>query len=332
VDPTRTTLIEYLRDWHEKKVQPLRRPETARVYLSVIDTHVAKARIASVPLQKVRAADLEAFYATLKLAPSTVTVVHAVISRALKVAVRDKLLVANPAAAVEDRPKVEKDVGRVARDHSWTAEETRRVLAAAKEDGAQASAFFAVLLDTGCRKSEALGLTWDHVDLDNATLTIARQLEPRSTTTKLVLGPTKTGRSRTITLNADTVERLRLHRKQQRELMMANRTSYQDNGLVFAKEQTDLQTTTAALGQPCFALVERHFRRVVSASGVRRIKVHGTRHTVATLMLQAGVPVQVVAQRLGHAQISQTLEVYAHAQPDMQRDAAARLGALLSGG
>jgi integrase len=48
-----------------------------------------------------------------------------------------------------------------------------------------------------------------------------------------------------------------------------------------------------------------------------------------TLSLQSGVPVQVVAQRLGHVQVSMTLEVYAHALPDMQRDAAARLGALL---
>ena len=78
-------------------------------------------------------------------------------------------------------------------------------------------------------------------------------------------------------------------------------------------------------------MVGGHFRRVVKAAGVRLIKVHGTRHTVATLLLQAGVPVQVVAQRLGHAQISMTLEVYAHALPDMQRDAAAKLGALLAG-
>ena len=61
-----------------------------------------------------------------------------------------------------------------------------------------------------------------------------------------------------------------------------------------------------------------------------RITFHGLRHTAATLLLGAGVPVQVIAQRFGHAQISMTLEVYAHALPDMQRDAAARLGALLA--
>jgi integrase len=101
--------------------------------------------------------------------------------------------------------------------------------------------------------------------------------------------------------------------------------------LVFAKEATDLQTPRAALDQTCHALVKRHLGHVISAAGVRPIKVHGLRHTCATLLLQAGAPIQVVAQRIGHGQISMTLEVYAHALPDMQRDAADRLGALLAG-
>ena len=92
-----------------------------------------------------------------------------------------------------------------------------------------------------------------------------------------------------------------------------------------------MQKPTSALGQPCLALVTRHFSRVVKAAGVRKVKVHALRHTAATLMLQTGVPVQVVAERLGHAQVSMTLEVYAHALPDAQQDAAVKLGALLTG-
>jgi len=62
---------------------------------------------------------------------------------------------------------------------------------------------------------------------------------------------------------------------------------------------------------------------------VKPIKFHGMRHTCATLMLQAGQPVQVVSERLGHAKVSMTLEVYAHVLPDMQSEAADALGALL---
>ena len=78
-------------------------------------------------------------------------------------------------------------------------------------------------------------------------------------------------------------------------------------------------------------LATRRFQQLVATAGVKRIKFHGLRHTCATLLLAAGVPVQVVAQRLGHAQIDMTLRVYAHATPDLQEDAAARLGAVLAG-
>jgi integrase len=71
---------------------------------------------------------------------------------------------------------------------------------------------------------------------------------------------------------------------------------------------------------------------VTKAADIRRIKFHGLRHTAATLLLGEAVPVQVVAQRLGQAQVTMTLEVYAHALPDMQRDAAVKLEALLGGG
>ena len=296
----------------------------------MIEHHVATAPLATMLLQRVRASDLEQLYATVKLAPASVQLLHAVIGRALKIAVRDRLIVANPAAAVEDRPRASKDHGLGARERCWSPEEARRVLTAAKTMGPQASAFFAVLLDTGCRKSEALGLIWADVDLDSGgTLTITRQLEPRSHE-QPVWGPTKTGHPRVVTLGAETLARLKAHKKSQAELKMKNRTVYQDHGLVFAKEATDLQTPTAALGQPCRALVTRHFRQVVKAAGVRRIPVHGTRHTAATLLLSAGVPVQVVAQRLGHATVAMTLEVYAHATTDLQADAAVKLNTLLT--
>jgi integrase len=78
-------------------------------------------------------------------------------------------------------------------------------------------------------------------------------------------------------------------------------------------------------------LTTRYFAQIIAAAGVRPITPHGLRHSTATLLLGAGVPVQVVAQRLGHADVTMTLNVYAHALPDAQRDAASKLDALLAG-
>jgi integrase len=146
-----------------------------------------------------------------------------------------------------------------------------------------------------------------------------------------VFGVTKTDRTRTITLGAETIAQLRDHRRAQAELRMRNRTSYKDFGLIFAKEPDDLQTPEAALGQPIATLSEARFVKLVKQANVKSIKFHGLRHTCATLLLEAGTPVNVVAQRLGHAKASMTLDTYAHALTNMQHDAAARLGALLHG-
>ena len=112
---------------------------------------------------------------------------------------------------------------------------------------------------------------------------------------------------------------------------MANGKTYENHDLVFAKEPADLHTPLAALGQPCRALASRLFRHVASAAGVRPIKFHGLRHTSATLSLQAGTPVHVVAARLGHSKVEMTLNVYAHALPNQQKAAAERLDTLLHG-
>lgn len=74
-------------------------------------------------------------------------------------------------------------------------------------------------------------------------------------------GPTKTGKARVVTLGAQTLTRLKAHRKSQAELKMANHKVYQDHGLVFAKDPGDLQTPTAALGQPCLALTGHLFQK-----------------------------------------------------------------------
>lgn len=71
------------------------------------------------------------------------------------------------------------------------------------------------------------------------------------------------------------------------------------------------------------------FKRVVAEAGVKPIKFHGLRHTCATLMLHAGVPVHVVQERLGHKKIDTTLGTYVHVLPSMQEDAATRLANLL---
>lgn len=330
VEPSKLTVIEWLRTWLEKSVKPpMRRPETYRVYKSIIETHIAPSTLALIPLQRLRGTDMERYYADLPgAAPASLSVHHAILHRALKKAVKDQLLSVNPAIDL-DRRRPTKDRSRGAREHCWSAIEARRFIETAKMATPQVAAYSFLALDSGARKAELNGFTWPDLDLDTATLTIARQLDKAGL--EPVFGVTKTGCARTVTLGDETITQLRIHKRTQAVLRMRNRTTYKDFGLIFAKEPEDLQTPEAALGQPLTTLSGARFSRLAKRAGVKRIKFHGLRHTCATLLLGAGTPVQVVSQRLGHAKVSMTLDTYAHALPTMQHDAAARLGQLLHG-
>jgi integrase len=297
-----------------------------------VERHVARAPLGSLLLQDVRASHVEDYLASLKAAPATVGVHHAVLRGALKRAKRDQLVAVNHAADVE-LPERDRQAGQKhAKAQCWSADEARAVLKAASAAGTQASAFFALALDTGARKGELLGLQWSHVDLDAGTVTIKQTITSRRG--EPTFGPTKTGTERTVDVDPDTVARLRAHRAAQAEVKMKNRTAYVDRGLVFAREPLDLIASKLRLGDAMTTALDGPiFRRVVTAAGVRRIKVHGMRHTVATLLLNAGVPVHEVAARLGHSKPTMTLNTYAHALP-RQRVAGARsvMGAVLHGG
>ena len=74
---------------------------------------------------------------------------------------------------------------------------------------------------------------------------------------------------------------------------------------------------------------QREFAKIISAAEVRTIKFHGLRHTCATHLLKAGVPVPVESERLGHKGVEITMNIYQHVLPDMQEDAAVKLGSIL---
>jgi integrase len=90
-----------------------------------------------------------------------------------------------------------------------------------------------------------------------------------------------------------------------------------------------LVVISPALGQPIATLSEGPFQRLAKDAGVKKIKFHGCRHTVATLSLVAGVPAHVVADRLGQS-VNELMKTYAHALPGMRQDAATLLGAVLA--
>ena len=181
-----------------------------------------------------------------------------------------------------------------------------------------------LLVDTDCRIGEALALTWGDVDLDRQKLAIRRTLVKVERDGTPTTGDPKTPRSvRRVTLAPDTVAALRAHRARQLEERLACGPAHADHGLIFASPIGTGTRTTAVL---------RPFRAALRRAELpATLRTHDLRHTVATLMLQAGVNSRVAADRLGHASVVMTLTVYAHVTESMEADAADRVTRLMAG-
>jgi integrase len=199
----------------------------------------------------------------------------------------------------------------------WTADELKTFLEQ-HVSHPMFSAWF-VAANTGVRRGELLGLRWRDVDLRARRLAVRRSLV--SVGYEMLESDAKTQRSeRVIDLDVRTVEILAAHAAQQRALAIL--LGYDVPELVFTR------TDGSALHPDLFT---QTFARRVRRTAVPRIRLHDLRHTHASLLLQAGVSPKIVSERLGHATVAFTMQVYAHVVPGMQADAAAAFGNLVFG-
>ena len=172
------------------------------------------------------------------------------------------------------------------------------------------AARWTVALALGLRQSEALGLRWTDVDLDNGTLSVRRGLH-RVGGRGLVYEEPKAERSRrTLALPEQLVAALRTHRATQLEERIAAGPLWEDNDLVFAQ----------ANGRPIERKSDWHsWKALLREAGVREVRLHDGRHTAATLLLSEGVHPRVVMEVLGHAQMRTTTDTYSHVMPALGR-------------
>jgi integrase len=174
-----------------------------------------------------------------------------------------------------------------------------------------------VALYCGCRRSEMLALRWCDIDLDCATMTISRALE--QTTAGITVKSTKTESGlRTISLPQVVIEALRQHRRQQLELAMAlGMGRPPEDALVFPSPlDGDYQSPRSW---------SVRWGRVAARLGMPEITWHALRHTHASMLIAAGVPITTISHRLGHASANVTLGIYAHLFAKDDRAAAAAI-------
>ncbi|HTE83937.1 MAG TPA: site-specific integrase, partial [Dehalococcoidia bacterium] len=293
VERSRRTLGAYLEDWLAARSDI--RANTARDYSVSIHNHIGP-RLGDVPLQVVDRLRIRGLYRQLAgsgLGEKTVHNVHICLRKALQDAVDDGLLRRNPAERAHAKPKDRPEM------RTWSADELATFLSFTAQD--RELALYHVAAATGMRRGELLGLRWRDVDLAGVRLSVRQQYTRQGKS--LGFGPPKSAKSiRTIDLDDETVDLLREQRERQlferRKWGKAYRT---DLDLVFCRP--------GGIPEDPNVIGRRFSRRIRDLAGLPAIGLHGLRHTHATLLLEEGVDVKTVSERLGHDSVQTTLEL-----------------------
>jgi integrase len=283
------------------------RPVTPRQLAGSTDTGIHAARAA---VRRYRAGRVPA-HREAGLAPKTVKNIHRMLHRAFDDAVSWRYLAFNP--VVHAAPPR----GRTKRPTPWTPRQVSGFLSAARSD--RFYAMWVLVTTTGMRRSELAHLDRQSLNLDAGRLVI--------TSTRVVVAgraAESDGKSdnsrRTIALDRFTIAALRAYVEMVDDERAAWGPTYPDHGLLFVYPD----------GRPLHPdTITARFNRIVDRAGLPRIRLHDVRHTYATVSLDAGVNPKIVSERIGHASLAFTLQIYTHRSEGRDRDAATAVAALL---
>lgn len=305
-----TTLADYMLAW----LKDVKSQVAKSTYLSY--TEIVKKGIVPyfqdnpVLLMDVAPMHIENYYQYLLergLSNNTILHHHANLHKALNNAVKQRLVVSNP-ATLADRPRKQKYVS-----NPYTKEETRELLKCIEGDAMELLITLAIFY--GLRRSEIAGLCWDDINFNAGTLTICHSLQRRSNGKKpFMLFQSTLKRNacyRTLPLIDAIAEKLEVHKKEQSFVVTDlphNFVFRSGNGEVVKPNNISL-----------------HFTKILKRHGLRHIRFHDLRHGCASMLIAERVPLIEVQQWLGHSSISTTADMYAHLDFSMKERSAAAL-------
>ena len=308
--PERMTAAQYLERWLDH-MRPLVSPMTFQRYEQMARVNLIPL-IGSVPVAKIAPIQISSAYATMirsGLSPVTISHAHRLLSQALKQAVRWRILSANPCNDVTP-PRVERREMKV-----WNTQTMAAAIDASR--GWQCHVPIVLAALCGMRLGEIAALRWRYVDLNRGLIAIVESAE-QTHAGGARIKPPKSGKGRSVTLPALAVTELRAWRARQAEQFLQ----------LGIRPTEDTRVVTCGDGQPMQNNSIYHsWVRFLADCGLPRIRFHDLRHSHATTLLSSGVHPKVASERLGHARVGITLDVYSHVVGNMQDQAAAAIDA-----
>jgi integrase len=310
----------FARTWLEVYKKPHLKPNSIISYTANLENHIIP-RFGKQRLKDITRTDYQRWINDLSKTKkrNTIRVLHSIVYFILQSAVDDfNFLYKNPV----DNIKMPKEEVVVKPVKTLSKEELDTLLAGFEKQlfnsiyNFQYHAFFSLIARTGIRIGECLALTWDDIDFDTKTLSVNKTLMYVKQPKPYAIPPKSKASLRSIRLDDKTLKLLQKHRTEQKKWVISDMgISPSPFNLIF--HQTDglylrPQVIRPALTQTC------------KMTGVPHMTIHNLRHTHAVHLIETGIPVKYVSERLGHASVNTTLNIYVHVTKQMENDAMER--------
>ena len=311
------TLGTWLQTWYELYAKPHLRFSTAEYYRRGIELHIVP-RIGDIPLKKLAGRDLQWLYKDLQehgrlreaqkgkqpgLSDSTIRGIHTMLHNALDRAVKERLIVRNPADDCIP-PKIPKHEMRI-----LLPEQIKSYLTAADQRGVLP--MFYLELSTGLRRGELVALLWSDLNLQTKTLTVSKSVL-RGKGELVVTEPKTENSVREIYLSDEAIR-----------LLVEDRKNHPFSPYLFPSPKTG-----GMYGPDC---VGRIHKKLLEKAGIEEhVRFHDLRHTFSTLAIQSGIDPKTVAEILGHASAEFSLDVYTHVTAGMKKEAAQKISGFMA--
>jgi integrase len=260
------------------------------------------------------------------LAPSTVKLAHSVLRSCLQHALDLKLIRTNPAVGTKLARRRDADI------RFLQGEELTEFLEVIKGNPYQP--LFEFLLSSGCRPGEGRALQWGDLDFKKNSVTIERTVSDKKPWN---FQPPKTSKGRRVVgLPEQTMKMLALHKREQEERAIEEPRGWNEFDLVFPSETGEpldrrnlssryLKPALKQVGDKLYPKKDEPHKRLLG------VNMYSLRHTHGTKLVETGVSIKLVSERLGHADIATTLRYYVHSTKAMEREAIEKIAEALYG-
>lgn len=325
IEPSKYTVSQWLDEWYKNYVVNKVKTNTRASYERTIRIYL-KPNLGQYKLMDLKSNTIQAFYNKLafgeinsitgrKLRKRSIITIHKVLRCSLQIAYINDLIPKNPAG---ERRITLPQYNSKENLKVFSMEEQKKIERACLNERLGIAVIFD--LYTGLRRGELLALTWNDINLEKRTLTINKQFgrlinfddNIQSKTVLKLSENTKTNEQRTISISKDIIRLLNDYRICELKRQQQLGEFFKDNNLIFCKENGDYLDPK---------LLTDIYKKILKSANVSHRKFHSLRHTFATRALEAGIPVKVVSQILGHSSIRITLDTYSHVLPELQEEA-----------